>query len=241
MIAGFDLGCSAPLLVRQEKVVSRATAANGGSAGWRLFYASDLHLTTRRESLVTHLVAAARATRPDVVLLGGDLLDRRSAAPVLTACVARLAALAPVAAVPGNHEVALGVAIAREAVLAGEGKWLPDAPLALLRTGHRPLSLLARTESGPQDALRVLVGHHPAAITAAARTGFDLVLAGHLHGGQCVRWQRETRLYPGTWLRRWNGLRFTLDATILLVSRGAADTLPIRFRCPREVLLCQVS
>ena len=25
----------------------------------------------------------------------------------------------------------------------------------------------------------------------------------------------------------------------MLVSRGCADTLPIRFRCPREVLLCE--
>jgi predicted MPP superfamily phosphohydrolase len=38
----------------------------------------------------------------------------------------------------------------------------------------------------------------------------------------------------------WTGLRFELGGTTLLVSRGAADTLPARFRCPREVLLCEL-
>jgi predicted MPP superfamily phosphohydrolase len=55
-----------------------------------------------------------------------------------------------------------------------------------------------------------------------------------------VWWQRGQRLYPGAWFSRWTGLRFELGATTLLVSRGVADTLPVRFRCPREVLLCEL-
>lgn len=60
----------------------------------------------------------------------------------------------------------------------------------------------------------------PPAGCRARRAGFDLVLAGHLHGGQLVR--------------------FELGPTTLIVSRGAGDSLPLRWRCPREVVLCEI-
>jgi predicted MPP superfamily phosphohydrolase len=78
-------------------------------------------------------------------------------------------------------------------------------------------------------------------VTPAARaTGFDVVLAGHLHGGQLVLFESGGRLYPYAWIDRWNGLRFDLPGTTLVVSRGVADALPLRVRCPREVVLCEL-
>ena len=32
-----------------------------------------------------------------------------------------------------------------------------------------------------------------------------------------------------------------IAGAVMLVSRGVADTLPFRFNCPREVLLCEMS
>ncbi len=257
MIAGFEVGGRGPLLLREEVIASRGAA--GGGAPWTLLYASDLHLTAGRTALVAALLGQARAAAPDVVLLGGDLVDDRGGLSPLEDAVAQLAALAPVAAVAGNHDVAVGGGCVRTAVIGAGGRWLHDAPLALTAVGRRPLicrasrdatadvdanasdatAAAAPAEPVAAQALQVWVGHHPAPAAAAARHGFDLALAGHLHGGQCVLWQRGTRLYPGAWFSRWNGLRFALGDTTLLVSRGAADTLPIRFRCPREVLLCR--
>jgi predicted MPP superfamily phosphohydrolase len=67
------------------------------------------------------------------------------------------------------------------------------------------------------------------------------VFAGHLHGGQCVLAMHRERLYPAAWFYRWHGLRFAEGRAVLLVSRGAGDTLPIRFNCPREVILCTIT
>ena len=67
------------------------------------------------------------------------------------------------------------------------------------------------------------------------------MLAGHLHGGQCVLATRRGRLYPAAWIYRWHGLRFAEWGAVLLVSRGAGDTLPVRFNCPREVILCMIT
>jgi len=246
VIAGFEVGARGPLLLREEVVASRGAA--GGGAPWTLLYASDLHLTARREELAAALLAQARAAAPDVVLLGGDLVDGQSGLALLERVVARLATLAPVAAVAGNHDASVGVPRVRAAVIAGGGRWLHDAPLAQWAAGRRPLVCRASGAAGAAPAepdapraLQVWVGHHPAAAATAAQHGCDLALAGHLHGGQCVLWRRGTRLYPGAWFSRWNGLRFELGAATLLVSRGAADTLPLRFHCPREVVRCRLT
>jgi predicted MPP superfamily phosphohydrolase len=87
---------------------------------------------------------------------------------------------------------------------------------------------------------RILCAHDPAVFPHAVRAGYRLVLAGHLHGSQCVLAERDDMLYPGAWFFRWNGLRFSEGACRMWVSRGMADTLPMRWNCPREILLCQL-
>lgn len=237
MIAGFEFGSRAPLLIRRERVVVGAAPATP----WRLLYASDLHLTARREHVGAALVAAVAGNPCDVVLLGGDLLEQRSGVGLLEETVQRLAAHAPVFAVAGNHDGWLGHGLASAAVRAGGGHWLHGADVELGRSGAR-LQLHAALRPRPAadaSSVRVLVGHDPKLALAAA-PHYDLVLAGHLHGGQCVWWQRGAQLYPGAWFSRWNGLRHRVGNSVLLVSRGVADTLPVRFRCPREVLACEV-
>ena len=88
---------------------------------------------------------------------------------------------------------------------------------------------------------RLLCAHEPSIFPRAAAAGYALVLAGHLHGGQCVLATLNDKLYPAVWLHRWHGLRFRRDGALMLVSRGLADTLPLRFNCPREVLLCELT
>ena len=234
LIAGFEFGRRAPLLVRSERV-----AVAGAVAGWRLLYASDLHLTARRPSLAAELVSLVAAERPDAVLLGGDMLDRRDGHALLADMVRTMTATCPVVAVPGNHDAWCGLELVRGAVVESGGTWLPGAALVLRQPGRAPLHLHATPQAATEaGAVRALVGHHPNIGPVAAAHGYAVAFAGHLHGGQCVWWQRGERLYPGAWFSRWNGLRFSLGATTMLVSRGAADTLPLRFRCPREVVRC---
>jgi uncharacterized protein len=236
MKLGFELGSRAPLAVRTEQVGSVST-----TAPWNVLFASDLHLLPRREHLVEELVRAVARSAPDCVLLGGDLVDGRAGAPTLQRCVAALVRHAPVFAIAGNHDRRAGVARVRAAVTAGGGHWLAGA-VQLSRPGRRTLELHGESPpcgSSPEH-LRVLVAHHPAAIERVPRGAFDLVFAGHLHGGQCVLWRRGGREFPGALFARWTGPRFEVAGTVLLVSRGVADTLPVRFRCPREVIACRL-
>jgi predicted MPP superfamily phosphohydrolase len=229
-LLGFEVGAFGPVHVRREEVRLGLTRA------LRLLYASDLHLGhwwTR--GVAGQLLEAARQTRPDAVLLGGDLVDHERALPALAACVRTLVGEAVVGAVPGNHDRRAGLDAVRDAVLAHGGHWLPQAPLTM------GLRLDGTVRPDPGERPRVLCAHEPSVFPRAAAAGYALVLAGHLHGGQCVLATVRDRLYPAVWLHRWHGLRFHGPGAMMLVSRGLADTLPVRFNCPREVVLCEVT
>ena len=70
--------------------------------------------------------------------------------------------------------------------------------------------------------------------------GYDLVLAGHLHGCQIVAFEYQDRLFPGALFYPYCYLSHQQGATRLIVSRGVSDLVPIRWRCPREVVVCYV-
>ncbi len=170
-----EIGASGPLLVRHEHVEL------GLAQPLRLLYASDLHLGwwwTR--SVSRQLARAVRESVPDLILLGGDLADNRHGLPALEECVRSLVEVAPVHAVPGNHDERPGLAKVRAAVEAGGGHWLPD------RSIEGPVRIDGRIGPAPHAGQRLLCTHHPRAFAAAAAAGYGLVLAGHLHGGQCV-------------------------------------------------------
>jgi predicted MPP superfamily phosphohydrolase len=225
-----ELGARGRLLVRREGVHL------GLARQSRVLYASDLHLGRRWTRAVPgQLLRAAREAAPDLILLGGDLADNRQGLPALTECVRDLANVAPVHAVPGNHDERPGLSAVRAAVEAGGGHWLPDRPI------EGPVRIDGKIDPAAHAGPRLLCAHYPGDFPAAAAAGYGLVLAGHLHGGQCVLATRGGRLYPAAWVCRWHVLRFEERGTLLLVSRGAGDTLPIRFNCPREVILCALT
>jgi predicted MPP superfamily phosphohydrolase len=199
-----------------------------------VLYASDLHLWRWSPHIGYQLVDAVNAAQPDVLLLGGDLVDDKSGLPLLADCIGQLVRYCPVWAVSGNHDSYVGIPAVRECIEAAGGHWLDETSFWLNNIridGYcRPC----------EDESAILCTHDPAVFPQAIENGYSLVLAGHLHGSQCVFLEREHRLYPGAWFFRWNGDEFHRGDTTMLVSRGANDTLPIRWNCPREVILCNI-
>jgi predicted MPP superfamily phosphohydrolase len=229
LLDSIEVGSRRPLLVRYERVAHIQVRR-------RVLFASDLHLRKGGpRHIVDGLVEIASNEFPDLILLGGDLMDWRSGLEALQSLVRRLSTIAPVGAVSGNHDRWIGVAGVRAAVLAGGGHWLEDAPMALT-----PDCAVYGSGKQPVQAatFHVLCTHHP---VASSLRQFHLTLSGHFHGGQFVFYQRNGRLYPGAFLYRWNGLRFDdEDGRTLLISRGVKDTLPLRWNCPREVLIVDI-
>ena len=229
-----EVGFRGPLHVREERLSGRADTC-------RLLYVSDIHLRTgRSDRLMQQVLDAAVRCRPDQVLLGGDLLDRPSELAKLSNLVSRLCEFAPVLAVGGNHDERIGMHRVREAVLRGGGGWIHDG-IARVTHGGRIIAI-----SGPEASdhisadVHVLCAHNPRIWNSSRDEGYDLVLAGHLHGCQLVACQYRDRLFPGALFYPYCFLSHQRGHSRLVVSRGVSDLLPVRWSCPREVVLCHV-
>ena len=235
MLAGpLEIGLNAPLHVREERILSCPDAC-------RLIYVSDIHLRQgRSDNLLSQVVDAVRRSDANAVLLGGDLVDQPSELCMLSELVKQLAVFGPVLAVCGNHDRRVGAGQVRSAVVKGGGTWIHDGSVDL-RHGSRVVSV-AGPDSGAQPTgdVRVLCAHDPRIWKTSRWSGYDLVLAGHLHGCQLVAFEFRDRLFPGAFFYSYNYLAHRSGETSLVVSRGVSDLVPIRWRCPREVVLCHV-
>ena len=235
--SAWEIACRGSLDVRHETIhVGRA-----GTGTSRLLYASDLHLSgVWTERPAEQLLEQARQTRPDLILLGGDLVCWRSGLGRLSALVAELSSIAPVYAVPGNHDKLVGRSRVKAAVVSGGGVWLEDK--SVVPAGFPGIRIDGQIQSFEDESqIRVLCAHDPAVWQKARAAGYAVVLAGHLHGLQWVAFERRNRMYPGAWFWRWNGDRFEQAGSTMIVSRGVSDTVPIRLNCPREVILCELT
>ena len=231
-----EILCRGELLLRREQVFVPGLKGTGT----RILFASDLHLWgSWTERPATQLAQIAEGARPDIILLGGDLADVKGGLQRLTDLVARLRNAAPVYAIPGNHDLIPGERRVRAAVLAGGGAWLPEMSLEIGNAREIRVDANIR-KAGPDGAVRILCAHDPGVWPRAREAGYSLVLAGHLHGLQWVFFRRRGRMFPGAWFWRWNGLRFDAGRSTLIVSRGVSDTFPLRWDCPREVVLCEL-
>src|SRR5262245_29317549 len=164
----------------------------------RLMYVSDIHLRrTRSENLCRQVIESARSSAIDVLLLGGDLVDGPSELGNLCDLVVALGEVAPVFAVGGNHDRHVGMNRVRDAVESGGGQWI-HAGAARIAHGSRVIAVSGPDAASlPEGDVQVLCAHNPRVWKTARQQGYDLVLAGHLHGCQAVAFEYRDRLFPG--------------------------------------------
>jgi uncharacterized protein len=211
--------------------------------GLRVIHLSDFHLgfPSRGTRAVEQAVAWAAERRPDLVLITGDLLARPHAEPKLRALLDRLPSSF---AVLGNHDFALSRdPFSKPAELADLGRTtlLEDESRTLEIRGRRVqiVGVDPRTYRrgrsqphrlvDPEADLRILLCHFPNVIDKVPPGAFDLVLAGHLHGGQvCIPYGRgKLRLAHLRWTYA-EGL-YRRPGGVLHVSTGLGTTfVPLR-------------
>jgi uncharacterized protein len=211
--------------------------------GLRIAHLSDFHLgpPSRGTRAVRRAVEWVEERQPDLTLISGDLLSRRSGEPLLREFLARLPNCY---AVLGNHDYALtrdpfsqrvgfrDLAPAR--LLADEAETIEFHGRKVQIVGVDPRSYRARRArperlADPDADIRILLCHFPQVIDRLEPGVFDVVLAGHLHAGQiCVP-------YPGGRLRlahiRWTYVEGLYDRPggMLHLSAGLGTTfVPFR-------------
>jgi predicted MPP superfamily phosphohydrolase len=229
-----EIGLQGALHVREERLSARSDSC-------RLMYVSDIHLRRKRsDNLCRQVIKSVQDSEPDGVLLGGDLLDESSELGKLRDLVRTLRKVAPVLAIGGNHDHHVGMNRVREAVVSGGGEWIHDTAVRMTH-GSRVIAVAGpKAVSVPEGDYRILCAHYPSIWKTARELGYDLVLAGHLHGCQMVAFEYRDRLFPGAVFYPFCYIRHQCGPARLVVSRGVSDLLPVRWRCPREVVLCYV-
>jgi len=104
-----------------------------------------------------------------------------------------------------------------------------------LAGNERPWFSPLATDPLPTGVLKLLLSHSPDQLPWARRRGFDLMLAGHTHGGQ-VRFP----LIGPVVCPSWHGTKYACgffdeSPTLLHVSRGSSSYFPYRLNCPPEI------
>jgi predicted MPP superfamily phosphohydrolase len=210
--------------------------------GLTIAHLSDTHFNgTPALAYFERVCEVVRAMRPDVIVHTGDVADHPRVMPWLGPTLGRLSAPLGCYFVLGNHDFDTGAEPLRRA-MTGLG-WIDVAGRALTVKRENASVLIAGTErpwspalpdtaAAPPADLRVLLTHGPQLYGWAKRAGFDLVLAGHLHGGQiCVPYFGSLR--PGRYL----GGLFHEGRTVMHVSRGQGVMSPLRYGCRPEVTM----
>ncbi|MDR1476641.1 MAG: metallophosphoesterase [Rickettsiales bacterium] len=167
----------------------------------KIAFVADLHIggPGMTPAKLEKAVAEMNAFSPDLVLLGGDIVDRRIrefADGGYDAILGGLRAKRGVYAILGNHEYyrndignvmreyeKAGIATLRDEAVDVAGIRLigADDP-ASIRFGKRPALLRAIVR--PSDGFKLLLMHNPSRQKEAEKAGADLMLSGHTHAGQ---------------------------------------------------------
>lgn len=195
----------------------------------RIAFLSDVHDSLYGKGQ-GELIEAIEKFGADLVLFGGDLFDEYSRGENSLTLAGALAKRHPCFYTIGNHEFRTGKAKEYKAEMSRRGiTVLSDGSAAVTVNGQELLLCGAETlgdgilqNAQTDERFSILLYHYPSDFPKTSGLGFDLILAGHAHGGQ---WRipglinglyaPDEGLFP-----EYAGGRYEKNGTIMLVSRG---------------------
>ena len=179
---------------------------------------------------------------PEFVCFTGDLVEDKTFLPEVLSFIREIRA--PVYGIPGNHDYWSGASYPeceREFAATG-GAWLVDHSVVL---PEHELELVGMALNGihafkpPQAERRVLLMHYPL-MAKSLGTRFDLILAGHSHGGQ-IRLPFYGALAVPWGVGPYDLGFFETPGGPLYVNAGIGTyRLPYRFNCRPEITVVTI-
>jgi uncharacterized protein len=233
----------------QEKEISLkrlATAHNG----LRIAHLTDLHMSGRlTRAYFEQVVDEVNRAEVDMVAITGDIVEGNRFLDWLPSTLGRLASRYGVYYVLGNHdrradETQLRAALGDAGLTNVGSTWVQivanGAPLILAGNElpwYKPAADLRNcpSESNTGRPTRILLSHSPDQFKWAQTNDIDLMLAGHLHGGQVRLPLLGAITSPSMHGVRYAAGLFAAGNTIMHVSRGIGALTPLRYGCPPEI------
>lgn len=222
--------------------------------GLSIVHLSDVHFTGRvARSWFRQVAECCNRLRPDLVALTGDVIDNMACLDWLPDTLGRLSAPGGVYFILGNHDwrrdwPRIRAAMCACGMISLSGRWLESpfraARQRILLAGNELPWIVpaADMRSAPPPAreggpLRILLSHSPDQLPWARHHQFDLMLAGHTHGGQIRFPLIGAVLTPSRVGVRYASGVFHEPPTVMHVTRGVSAELPVRWNCRPEIAL----
>lgn len=240
--------------------------------GYRIVQVSDLHNDEFGEKN-ERLLAVIKEAKPDMIAITGDLLDsRRTSVEKAANFVKEAVKIAPCYYVTGNHESRMKKEYAQleEAMTEAGAYVLRNAKVSLEKDGETialagiddPRFVLASdkvekmekvigkvldgiVQDVPDEQFTILLSHRPELFELYCDYDFDLVLTGHVHGGQFRIPGIGGIIGPGQGLLPdYDAGLYSKENTKMILSRGLGQSIiPFRLNNPPElvvvVLVCE--
>ena len=220
--------------------------------GLTIAHLSDFHMSGRiGAEFYREIVAQTNQLEPDLVAITGDLFDHADCLEWGCAALAELKSRYGVFFILGNHDVwvdpeRIRTELSGRGLIDLGGKWqsidIRGRPLVLAGNELPWLVPAADMEHCPvrfdgRRGLRILLSHSPDQIDWAQGFDFDLMLAGHTHGGQIRLPVLGSVVVPSRLGTRCAEGIYDRPPTTLHVSRGVSSLTLLRWNCPPELAL----
>ena len=216
--------------------------------GLKICQLSDLHYTGHIGiEYFQRVVEEANKFEADIIVVTGDLVDEAECLPWLDTTLGKLRAKYGVYYVLGNHDLRIKdeTGFRRQldelGLIQASGQWhqikINDTNVVLTGTELPWYSDVLRLEGTPEpDAdLKICLSHSPDQLDWARQFSFDLMFAGHTHGGQIAFPILGPLVAPSKYGVRYASGTFQFDKMTMHVSRGISGDEPIRLCCLPEL------
>lgn len=201
------------------------------------------------------MVELSNRQQPDLVAVTGDFIERTSMARQVAETLSQLRASVGRYFVLGNHDRIIDYKHLRRCLsqvgltdLSGYCEPLVVRGQKILIAGNEApwfvpsgdinacYTAIKQDLAEGEYPLRIVLAHSPDQIDWAVAKDVDLMIAGHLHGGQiCLPWIGPLRS-PSRYGFKYIGGVYYREPTLLCVSRGISAQFPFRWNCPPELV-----
>lgn len=193
-VCGAALACAPVAAAADSKLIEptwlkiRRLKIGEGRPAHRLVHFSDLHHKGDLKYLQT-VVNTINSLAPDFVCFTGNIVEKKEFLPEALNYLSRIQA--PMFGVPGNHDYWSGISFVpvRKCFAVTGGAWLLDGAQT---TADGKINIIGASCTHASQALlpqnsslkNILLFHYPVWVKKLGGQKFDLLLAGHSHGGQ---------------------------------------------------------
>jgi predicted MPP superfamily phosphohydrolase len=211
--------------------------------GFKIVQVSDFHNGTFDDSQQT-LINKVKNQKPDIITITGDIIDESTPnLDTVSKLLDELIKISPVYYVSGNHDVWYPNYSELQKLLVNKGVILLDNKKTILKRGNSHINLYGIGDpnvwdsSGaekyvkreisvlkPNEGFNILLFHRANMFDTLKGNGYQLILSGHMHGGQVqIPFIGGLRSPHGTWFPKYAQGKWEQDGTTMIVSRGLGN------------------